>query len=331
MVLNIFTRTNKTANLILRDHVIRFIELKQHSPILVTNYGERFIPQGIIRDGKIVDENTLSTILEECIDNWGIKKRNVRIIVPDQYVVIRSIQVPADLHNDEIRGYLYLELGTSIHLPFDDPVFDYVVLGSSEEKKNVLLFAAPEEIVMQYSDLLTDLKLKPLAADISSLCMYRLYHATLDGITSDHLLVLQFNLNTVNTSIFHEDKPIFMRHLYIEGSNEGWENQLTKSGIMEYKWIGQENERLGQLLDVYKEIENVINFYRFSMKQGREGIKKIFLCGDHPNLVEISHEIKDRFEIDVDIMNSELITTVNGEVIHPNFHLAIGLALKEVR
>ena len=36
--------------------------------------------------------------------------------------------IPAEVMDDEINGYLYLELGKSLHLPFEDPVFDTAVL-----------------------------------------------------------------------------------------------------------------------------------------------------------------------------------------------------------
>ncbi|MBM7653035.1 hypothetical protein [Neobacillus cucumis] len=42
--------------------------------------------------------------------------------------------------------------------------------------KDLLLFAAPEQYVMEYVDLLSRLKVNPVAADISPLSLYRLYH-----------------------------------------------------------------------------------------------------------------------------------------------------------
>ena len=331
MVFNVFSRNHKTANIVIKDHVIRFIELKQLSPVVVSHYGERFIPEGLIRDGKIIDRETLETILEQCVEEWGIKKRNVRFVVPDQYVVIRTLQVPSDLHDDEIKGYLYIELGSTIHLPFEDPVFDILVTGDSREKKTVLLFAAPEDIVMQYSTLFEELKLKPIAADISPLCMYRLYHEIDHTKSKDHTMILQFDLHMVNISIFHHHKPVFMRHLSIDGAHEQWESQNTRTGNIEFKWIGEENELLLNLLDTYKEIEHVMNFYRFSLNQGKEGISRIFLCGDHPYLSTIYREVKERSEVQVDTINSEHFITSDGDLLDSNLHLALGLALKEVR
>ncbi|MBE4908150.1 pilus assembly protein PilM [Bacillus luteolus] len=331
MVFNFLSGNHRTANIILKDHVIRYIELKQTSPIIVNHSAERYIPEGLIRDGKIIDRDTLSTILEECIEDWGIKKRNVRFTVPDAFVVIRTVQVPGDLEDDEVKGYLYLELGTTIHLPFEDPVFDAIVIKDSGEKKDVLLFAAPEEIVTQYSELFSELKLKPTSADISALCLYRLYFEIENPRNNQHIMLVQFDIHMVNISIFHNHKPIFMRHLPIEGIYENWDNHYTTSGEHQYQWVGDEQELSMQLLDVYKEIENVMNFYRFSLKQGKEGIERIYLCGDYPLFRKVAKDVKERFDLPVDTIDSEKVATSNGEQIPQQLHLALGLALKEVR
>lgn len=331
MVFSFLSGNHRTANIILKDHVIRYIELKQNSPILVNYSGERYLPEGLIRDGRIIDKETVSTILEECIEEWGIKKRNVRFVVPDAFVVVRTVKVPGDLEDDEVKGYLYLELGSTIHLPFEDPVFDVMVMNDAGDKKDVLLFAAPEEVVTQYSELLSELKLKPISADISALCMYRLYYEVKNPQDNQHILVVQMDLNMVNISIFHNHRPIFMRHIPLEGAFDNWDNQYTRSGENHYQWVGDEQELSIQLLDVYKELEQVMNFYRFSLKQGKEGIERIYVCGDYPLFSKVVNDIRERFDLPVDSIDSEQVATSNGEPIRQQLHLALGLALKEVR
>lgn len=59
----------------------------------------------------------------------------MRFLVPDSRLVIRKVAIPKDIKDDEIKGYLYLEMGTSIHLPFEEPIFDVVLLEETEEKR----------------------------------------------------------------------------------------------------------------------------------------------------------------------------------------------------
>ncbi len=195
--------------MIINDHSIRYLELKQANPPIAYRCGERLLPAGIINNGKIQDYETLVMILEECVTEWKIKKRPVRFLIPESFVIIRKLTIPANVDNDEIKGYLYLELGTSIHLPFDEPVFDAVVFSEDEEKKEILIFAAQEENVMEYVDLFEELNLDPIEAEISPLALYRLYYHLDQAKEDEDLLIVQFDLNTVNICIFEKHIPIF--------------------------------------------------------------------------------------------------------------------------
>ena len=148
--------------------------------------------------------------------------------MPNPFVVIRKTTIPEDIQVDEIEGYLYLELGTSIHLPFEDPVFDIVVLNEGEHGKDILLFAAPEERIVEYTDLLEDCKLQPIAADISSLALYRLAYLSNQSDQKEHCLLLDFDVFHVTATIFHEDKPVFMRHIPLPGEMSEWEKEQER-------------------------------------------------------------------------------------------------------
>lgn len=310
-MMNLFKPRHKVANLVIKDHVIRYVELKPHNPFSLHKCEERELPKGLIHDGKIHDRETLEMILEECVSEWKLKKRRVRFIVPDPVVVIRRIPLPNDLQEDEIRGYLFMELGTTIHLPFEDPVFDYALLEKTKEKLTILLVAAPEQMVMDYAQLLEDVKLRPIAADVSPLCVYRLFYAADQVRKEDHLLIVQIDESAVNVSAFYNHIPVFMRQLLFETLDE-----KMRTNHME--------ELLRPFEDVYKEIDRVMNFYRFSIHQGNEQITRLLLTGDHPYLHHIHEAMQERFDVPVERLSEPLAT-----VIDPRYHLAWGLGLKE--
>lgn len=207
MALPLISVSNRPIDIIINDHSIRYLEMKPSNPPLPIKWGERYLPPGVVKEGKIIDPDTLKIILDECIDIWKIRRRKVRFLAPDSYVTIRRITIPSDVTYDEIKGYLYLEIGSSIHLPFEDPVFDYIVLPVQEEKKEILLFAAHQRYVMQFTDLFSSLKLIPEVADLSSLALYRLYHQLRKPKQEEKLFVLQFDLDLVVMSIFENEIP----------------------------------------------------------------------------------------------------------------------------
>jgi type IV pilus assembly protein PilM len=320
----------RPIEIIINDHSIRYIELKNSEAKCPLKWGERFLPPGIVSEGKILDTNTLSIILKECIDVWKIKRRRVRYLVPDPFVTIRKVGLPADVHIDEIEGYLYLEIGESVHLPFEDPVFDYIVLPQQDEKREILLFAAHREHVMAYANLFSSVKLKPEAADVSSLALYRLYHHLTDKEGEENLLIIQFDLDLVNMSIFENKTPFFTRHHHIPFDHNQWDTHVARTGFQQLTYKGDLEELAGQFDEVTKEINLMIDFYQFSLNQGKNELSKILLTGDHPLLQSILKEMEKRFEIPVELLDSSSLNTEKNRPLPASHHLALGLALKEV-
>ncbi|MDQ0414179.1 MULTISPECIES: type IV pilus biogenesis protein PilM [Mesobacillus] len=326
MAFSIFTGRKKVMNLVINDHSIRYIEVKQRNPIVIAAKGERLLPAGIISEGKIQDIETLSLILDECIADWGIKNREVRFLVPDSLVIIRKVSIPVDVKEDEIHGFLYLEFGSSIHLPFDEPVFDTVPLSLEKNKREILLVAAPEEYVLEYTNLLKGASLKPVAADISPLASYRLYHFLGLVEEKETLMTIQFDIGVVSMCIFEGTFPIFMRHIPVE-IQSNWEVQLGRAKTEEMSFAGNANEFVFQFEDIYKEIDKLLEFYRYSLTHGKNSITKILVNGDHPRMTTIINEMSRRFEIQVATIETSLPEAAFG--VSREYHLALGLGLKE--
>jgi type IV pilus assembly protein PilM len=331
MAFSLFSSKNRIINLVLNDHSIRFVELKQANPPAAQKWCERYLPPGIITDGKIIDSDSLANILEECIDEWKISRRQVRFLVPDPLVIIRKVSIPADIQDDEVKGYLYLELGSSIHLPFDEPIFDYYHLADNGKTKDILLFAAPERYVMEYADLLSSLKLQPVAADISPLALYRLYHQLDQASLNEVLFTVQFDLTSVNLCIFEESVPLVMRQFPLPFDVDTWEINYGIDGSMDCKYTGDAEELVIQFEDFLKEISKLLDFYKYSLSKEKKDVTKFLINGDHPMLNAIFEEMKDRFEVPVSRITLE--TEAKGKVgnLPTNLLLSLGLALKEVK
>lgn len=317
---------SKFVNLTVKDHVIRYAELKNGHETSVQSWGERFLPAGLIHDGAIQDVETFSMIMEECIQEWKIAKKQVRFLVPDSSVVIRKISIPEDVTPDEIKGYLYMELGTSIHLPFENPVFDYHLLKEKDKnKKQIILFAAPENNIADLAEILDEVKLKPAAADISALALYRYYHHTNKTPENDGIMIIEVDLKTVNVSIFEDHHPLFMRHLNIEADNEKWVQASNGPGLV---YNGDNMNVWNGLDEIYKELEKVMSFYRYTLNKGDKQVKKLVITGDHPWLSGIIDQLKERFDSAEQMKGFG--PSLNDEPIPTSIHVNIGLGLKEV-
>ncbi|WP_223702930.1 type IV pilus biogenesis protein PilM [Sutcliffiella deserti] len=316
---------NNFINITLRDHVIRMVELKSLDPIVVKRTKERYLPPNIVRDGKIVDKNIFGLIFDECVQEWGLKRKHIRFVVPDQFVVTRKISIPSNIMDDEIIGHLYLELGSTIHLPFEDPVFDVNVLNRSD-KTELVLFASPEETVNELSTVFEERKLKPAAADVSSLCLYRLYYELGQRNEKDHLLIIQFDVSCITLSIFMGHVPVFVRTIALPQDIKNWEVSEANTQL---DWVGDIVQFNLFLEDFIKEIERIMNFFQFSLNEGNEELNRILLYGDHPNLPLVLSKLSERMTVKVDTYESAVYTQ-DQEVVDPKYYFTLGLALKEV-
>ena len=331
MAFSLFTSKNRIINLVLNDHSIRLLELKQANPPSAQRWCERFLPPGIITDGKITDNDSLANILEECIDEWKIQRRQVRFIVPDPLVIIRKVSIPAEIQDDEIQGYLYLELGSSIHLPFEEPVFDFYSLDSDGKTRDLLLFVAPEQQVLEYANLLSKLKLTPIAADISPLALYRLYHQFDDTTVNEVLFSVQFDLTSVNLCIFEQNVPLVMRQFPLPFNINIWDVKTDLSGHLVFKYNGEADELVIQFEDIFREINKLSDFYRYTLNNEKNDITKFLLNGDHPMLQAIYDEMNERFDVPVEMISLESDGKGKKESVPPSQLLPLGLALKEVQ
>ncbi|MDQ0269987.1 type IV pilus biogenesis protein PilM [Cytobacillus purgationiresistens] len=325
MALPLISTRNRICNIIINDYSIRYVELKQKNAITRVRWHERMIPNDIVRDGKIIDLHSMQNILDSCVDEWMLRRKAMRFIVPDPFVIIRKITIPGEISKDEIKGYLYMELGSSIHLPFEEPVFDYSILSEDDDKKELLLFAAQEEPVLQYERLYSSARLAPKAADISPLALYRLYHYLDMHKKGESLMMIQLDLTTVNISILENGIPLFMHHI-----NLGLNEEIGRGVEQSHLYDGKINEYSLPVEDIYREMARLMDFYRYSIKQNSQQVTNILINGDHPQLELFEQEMKARFEFPVQKLQLEAAVDEAGNLLPRSMYLALGLALKEV-
>ncbi|PYZ93631.1 hypothetical protein CR194_10760 [Salipaludibacillus keqinensis] len=318
------------VSLQIKDHVFRCVVTKQASVDSITDYFERVIPEGILEKGKIIDAESFELFLAECVTEWKLKRKDIKFLVPDSSIFFRQLEVPKELSKEEIRGYINFEIGSTIHLPFDEAYFDFHLLEEQEEEetKQILLFAVPEQLINEYVAHFESEKMVPIVADVAPLSLYRLYMQDHMDDTEEQVMYLEWDLSSVNISIFHDHKPVFMRNIVQFFSREDWE-VTQQENIAE--WVCKQDEKVeGELKGSLVEIERVIDFYKYTMNKGEKEVTKIFLTGDHPMMLLLHKWLEDTLGIPVKTEKSlDIISKVNMDVPH-RFILPLSLCLKEV-
>lgn len=279
-----------------------------------------------IYDGDIlVDEMALYETMKTLIQEWGIKRYDVRFFVPDSTVMMKTFEHPSDVASTKLKGYVEMELGRTIHLPFSQPLID--VYDFKPGDGEAVLFAAPSEEVNKIAGLLDDLHLHPITADVRSLATIRFLEKTIGLEEKKSYLITEWSISGVSISIYTGGKVEFLRYQSIDTLQEKWQSKDNNNEIR-FIYDGELEEYRTQLIDQIAEIDRILNFYRFSLYKGDRAVDEIITLGDSQEMDYIASEMKSNFVTPVRYVDDSQV-----QVYHPKLkskHIPlIGLIYRE--
>lgn len=268
----------------------------------VTEQGELVFDNHILNDGEIINEPLLSSRLDVLVKEKKWKNAKVHILLPNKFIVLRKEWIPAQLVRDEITDYLQLHIGQSIHLPIENPIFEYEVIERNEEQQKVLIVAYPLDKVQEYKRLIEKVSLTPAVADFNTFGFYRIAEREAMINENKHTLMIEWNPYDIALMVYHQNQPKFFRQNQFPEMMEGWEQ--TSQG--EWRWEKTQEELDQSLLNKTDELERMVNFYNYSVLHGKDNIQEIILTGYYPDLVSIKKLLTSHFAVDVSILNLPL-------------------------
>ncbi|ANU23598.1 type IV pilus biogenesis protein PilM [Planococcus donghaensis] len=312
MALSFLSRKARVVTITIEEDAIRHVDLQSSWPLELNCAEELLLPTGIIEDGKIVDAEALASVLDKAVNQWGLSKKSVRFLAPDEFVIVRKVPYPENVQVDELKGHFFIEIGSTLYLPFEDPVFDVVPYHLEDDQPEAIIIASRESIVQAYEDAFEKVKLKAVVADITPLALYRLTHLQHDFVEEEHVMLIDLQSKKMTVSIFHEHYPMFMRPIDIE---------------IEDPFLA---DRTAVMDTVEIEAEKLANFYRYNMNAGQFGVTKIVCNGDFYDWPTFQQNLERRFQIPVLPVVIDAIPCGEEKDVPRRFNRAIGLALKEV-
>lgn len=296
-----FKKQSKQVYIIIQETVLRYIAGEPAGFHKGNTYGSLELPQGTIRQGILEDKDQLTKTVQKLVEENSWRGRDLLFTLPDQAVTLRQHQVPKQLKREEIKPFLYTELEHSIQLPFEDPVLDFEVLEEGEESNTILLVAYPGKRVEAYQQAFKEAGLQPIAADLASLTLYRLYIEQYKETSEDHLLLLQWNRSGLILTAFHQDMPLFIRQPQTSFGN-------LQDHMEQDLFYQEEADRARAYLEEQlTEIERFMDFYRYSVMNGEAGITKLLVSGDYENLSDVMNELRQRLQIETVTFRQEMM------------------------
>src|SRR5690606_15657305 len=121
---------------------------------------------------------------------------------------------------DKLKEYVQMELGHTIHLPFDNPLID--VFDPTEGDGQAMMFAASPEEVEKVINLCLDIKMTPTVADVRPLCNLRVLEHMQLLENEKTYLVANWLINELTICIYSNGQVDFLRYQPIPTDMSQW-------------------------------------------------------------------------------------------------------------
>lgn len=277
----------------------------------VTNYFS--VPtQGVLEDGRIINEKLLIKNLETALKEHKVKTKHAICTLNSTQIINRELFVPV-VEEDELDTVVRFEIQQFLPINLSDYLIQYVILdqvevnGEPRLKLNVVTF--PEKLAATYYKVLKEVGLKPYALDVTYNSLGKLanYSKLLNEVTDAKGAVafVDMGAQSIDLNIFTNGNVQFTRLIKSGGItiNERL-NQLPDMSIKSAASLQQADlngdEMISGILrlsvdEMMYELERVLQFYR--NKSVGNKIDHVFILGGCSNINGLDTYMSEKLSI----------------------------------
>jgi len=334
-----FLNNNSTypIGLDISDLSLKLVQLnKINNKIKIQALSKINLPRGIIDNGVIKNQDKLIEAIKTMISNPAFGKISSREIIaclPETKTFIKLIEI--NKTSDPLEKTINQEIKKYIPLQLDEIYYDWQVVENSSNKQLVLIGAAPQNIVNQYTDLFNQTELSLLALEIESISICRSLLKEEDGLSSifsasairqtppkiavnsSNYAIIDMGASHTSMIFYSKNTILFIISMPISGEqitdNIAKALKLNSALAEKAKIICglDENKAEGiiknMLTDIIKKlidkIQEALEFYNYHFVN-RGALKQILLCGGGANIKNLAQIIKQAVNIEVKIGDS---------------------------
>lgn len=285
---------HKAIGISIEESAVRYISLKKNKTWEVRKKGTLALPPGVIVENRVADSEALLGVLKPWVKKQGLRGARVSLAIPPAQIIIRKMSIPST-NEKQVEQLVKLEVETGLHLPFDNPVYDYVTTELDEEQSHLLVFAAPRQPIQDYIDVLESAGLRVRSVEISATALARsLTLAHQENFAETMLIHLEQAM--LDIYMFRDGNPVFSRTINVADLHQ---NRAQIPAGLDQTDYGKEaaaaleatEEYLSpeQMVEITAEISRMLNFYQYSLHDGSTRISKVLITGT-PGIRRQLHE-----------------------------------------
>jgi len=300
------------------DLSLKFVQLnKIRNKIKIQAMGKVKLPAGLIEGGEIKNKEAVVKEIKKLIANPQFGKASSMEIIsclPETKTFIKLIEV--EKTPNPLSEIISNEIEKNIPIPINEMYYDWQIIKSMDDKQLVLVGAAPQNTVNQYTDLLKEAKYSIVAMEIEpvSICRSLLTEEAFKarGKSEKNYGIIDIGAKRTSMIIYSKNTILFTASMPISGeeaTNRIAETLKIKSiqaekakiicGFDEKKAEGIIKNILADTTqELIKKIHEAIEFYNAHFS-ARGPINEILLCGGGANIKNLDEIISKEFSIPV--------------------------------
>jgi type IV pilus assembly protein PilM len=344
-------KSNILLGLDISSTSVKLLELSQtNSSYRVESYAVEPLPPNAVVEKNISDVEGVGDAIKRVISRSKTGSRTAAVAVAGSAVITKTIEMDAELSDDEMENQITVEADQYIPYPLDEVAIDFEVLGLSErnpEQVEVLLAACRKENVEMREAALDLGGVKPAVVDIEAHAMKRAFDLVKPqlGENPDDLVVAIIDIGATMTtlSVLADDKAIYTREQLFGGKQLTEEIQRRYSLSFEEAGLAKKQGGLpddyeDEVLQPFKEavLQQVTRSLQFFFSSSQyDDVDYIVLAGGTSSIEGLGDMIESKLGTPTIIanpfVNMSLASRVDAEALSndtPALMIACGLAMR---
>jgi len=296
---------------------VKLLELSvKNGRYWVESYALVPLPEGSVVEKNILNPEAIGDALERALNLANVQSNAAAIAIPTSMVISKTIEMDADMTDDEREVQIRMDAEQYIPFPLDEVSLDFEVLSdrlANPNRVNVLLVATRLENVEARSEVLELAGLTPKIADVESFAMENVYKVFADtmpmGVNTVGILDIGHTMTTL--SVMQNDKIIYTREQVFGGKQLTQEIQNRYGLSFEEAGRAKKSRTLPDDYDVevlepfleavVQQAARSLQFF-FSSSQFNE-IDHILLAGGNANIPGLAKLLQQKLGYRVTIAN----------------------------
>ena len=303
---------DKAFGLDISDRSAEIIELEKVFKFSVVTYGRTELPEGVVENGRIINQNVLAEEIKKLLKGAKPKKvstNKVIVSLPESQIFIECFEVSSKLKSGALIKAITDKMSVSLPIDIDKTYWDFTEKSLADKtKKMIMLIGVPKDIANSYVKFCNSIGLEVVSLCTESLSLARIVLKD----SSKHSLIIDIGSQATNLSFFDGDDEINLSATIpvageqmtqavknvLKLENAEAENMKVKLGFKE----GADNPVRPIILpiieNISKEIKSAIEYYEETFKQK---LDNVYLIGGSALLPNIADVIKTNLKRDVKI------------------------------